>query len=215
MLVSFIVPTIGRDFLKTSISSLLQQSDPDWEAIVVGDGLDQKAKDFVESLCGDPRITTIYAQKVGQMGIGPDDNGEYIQGHGGMVRNIGLEQALGEWIGFLDDDDILDVRYVEWLRQMYNHDIVIFRMLLDGGDVVPPGHYFIDIHNDGKETEIIEKCRVGISCAIKRKLIRDNNISFINDHGEDFDFISKCMQYGDTTLSSKLAYYVRPKPIYL
>ena len=37
--ITFIIPTIGRETLKNSIDSLINQTDHDWNAIIIFDGI--------------------------------------------------------------------------------------------------------------------------------------------------------------------------------
>ncbi len=87
MLISVIIPTYNRlEYLKTSVSSVLNQSFKDFELIVVDDG----STDQTESWC------------ISQPDI------KYLKKENGGVssaRNYGIKQALGEWIAFLDSDD--------------------------------------------------------------------------------------------------------------
>lgn len=38
-IVTFIIPTIGRDTLSKTIDSLINQTNPNWKAIIVFDGI--------------------------------------------------------------------------------------------------------------------------------------------------------------------------------
>jgi len=90
--VSVIVPAFNAEkTLRRCIDSLLAQTLPDMELIIVNDGSADKTGKIIEE----------YAQKYPQTVIG-------IQKENGGVssaRNAGIEIAKGEYIGFTDADD--------------------------------------------------------------------------------------------------------------
>jgi glycosyltransferase involved in cell wall biosynthesis len=96
----------------------------------------------------------------------------------GLVRNFGIEKCDTEWIGFLDDDDTIDSRYVETLQKKYSkYDLVVWRMKFKNGMIIPR------LTNDN-----LIFGNVGISFCYKNKF---KNVKFEdNRDGEDFDFIS-------------------------
>ena len=90
--VSVIVPTHDRgSWLCQGLRSVLRQRDVDLEVIVVDDGsTDDSARRIVETL-SDHRITLLRHE--GPQGVS-------------LARNHGAEEAGGEWLAFLDDDDL-------------------------------------------------------------------------------------------------------------
>lgn len=94
--VSIIVPTYERnEFLERAVKSILEQSYSNLEVIVVDDNLDNSAasKQVVDTInsIGDKRI--IYIKTAGKTG-------------GGAARNLGLKFITGDYVAFLDDDDV-------------------------------------------------------------------------------------------------------------
>ena len=91
--VSVVIPTCNRpELLKRAIRSVLAQTYQDFEIIVVDDGMKERAGDAVLGFA-DSRIK--YIQNDISLG-------------GGGTRNRGIDEAKGEYVAFLDDDD-------EWL----------------------------------------------------------------------------------------------------
>ena len=160
--ITFIIPSINRDTLGRSIDSLIRQTNPNWECIIIFDGVDGIEFD-------DERIKIIRSEKLG-------GNSPY-HGISGLVRNVGLDLVDTGWIGFLDDDDSLEPEYVETLFSKYtDYDFVIFRMIWENGRVFPSG-------------ESLFFGNVGISFCYKNKF---EGLRFgINDDGEDFKFVEK------------------------
>lgn len=91
-MVSVVIPTHNRaDLLPRAIKSVQAQTYQDLEIIVVSDGSTDNTKEVVEALSKeDSRIRFV----------------EYHPGRGGNIaRNTGIENAAGEYVAFLDDDD--------------------------------------------------------------------------------------------------------------
>ncbi len=90
-LVSIIIPTYNmRQWIGEAIDSALAQTYPHIEIIVVDDGSTDGTGDFLRERYGD-RIRYVYQENRGR----------------GAARNRGLELARGEYIQFLDADDLL------------------------------------------------------------------------------------------------------------
>ena len=93
MLVSVVIPTLDRPkLLLRAIESVLRQTYREIELIVVADRPDPDTVSAVRSM-EDPRLRLILNPRPSTAA---------------GARNIGADQATGEWIAFLDDDD-------EWL----------------------------------------------------------------------------------------------------
>ncbi|MEO5742185.1 MAG: glycosyltransferase family A protein, partial [Vicinamibacterales bacterium] len=90
--VSVVIPTQNRRaLLSEAIATLMAQTYPDWELIVVDDGSTDDTRRFLEAQ-RDPRMRFIIRESA----EGPS-----------AARNAGLAEARGDLIMFLDDDDLL------------------------------------------------------------------------------------------------------------
>lgn len=102
--VSVVIPTRNRErYLRQAIESVLAQSYPDFEIIVIDDGSTDGTPNLARSF-DNPRVRFI-----SQMTAGPSE-----------ARNRGMHEATGDYIAFLDDDDLflptkleLQVAYLE------------------------------------------------------------------------------------------------------
>ena len=114
-LVSVIIPTYNRpDFLKLTIESILCQTYPKLEIIVVDDG---SPGDHNQQLCKQfPEVNYIKIPNSG----GP-----------ARPRNIGIGRAEGEYIALVDDDDI-------WLPEKIEKQVHILNTNPDFGLVHGP-----------------------------------------------------------------------------
>lgn len=96
-LISIVMATRDRSrLLRRAIESVLSQSYANWQLVVVDDG-STDATPAVLAAFPDPRIIRLRTAGV----------------RAAAARNRGLEAATGEWIAFLDDDNVMATH---WLR---------------------------------------------------------------------------------------------------
>jgi glycosyltransferase involved in cell wall biosynthesis len=118
--ISVIIPTFNRAALiGDAIQSVIAQTYLDWEAIVIDDGSMDDTRSVVENFA-DPRIRYLYQENKGLPG----------------ARNTGIRSARGEYIAFLDSDDLFMPHKLE----------IQLRMLEERPDLglVAGGHLEID-----------------------------------------------------------------------
>ena len=98
-LISIIVPIYKIDkYLGSCIDSILSQTYTHFELILVDDGSPDNSPYICDEYAKkDPRIVVIHKQNGGQS----------------SARNVGLEVAKGEYISFVDGDDVLEPRFLE------------------------------------------------------------------------------------------------------
>ncbi len=99
--VSVIIPTYNRyPLLCQAIASVLNQSDPDFELIIVDDGSTDETAGVSETFHGVLHY-------------------HYQEHHGvSAARNRGIRHARGEWVCFLDSDDLWHPRKLEIQRSV-------------------------------------------------------------------------------------------------
>lgn len=99
MLFSVIIPTFNRRTLVCeAIESVLRQTHADLELIVVDDGSTDGTSESIASIAvRDPRLRLITKHNEGRS----------------VARNIGIENSSGEWLVFLDSDDLLHENALE------------------------------------------------------------------------------------------------------
>lgn len=90
--ISCIIPTFNRaSLIKEAIKSTITQTYTNWELIIIDDSSTDNTENIVQSyICKDNRIKYFKNPRKG----------------GAAARNFGLSKAIGEYIAFLDDDDI-------------------------------------------------------------------------------------------------------------
>ena len=99
--VSVIVPVYNtEEYLPQCIESILGQTFPDLEIIIVDDGSTDNSLEIAKKYAESENRIHIISQK----NSGPSE-----------ARNAGLEIAQGEWITFVDSDDVLDTSFLHKL----------------------------------------------------------------------------------------------------
>lgn len=126
-LVSAIITTHNRkDLLMDAIKSVQQQTYPNIELIVVDDASDDGTKE----LCENRDFKYIYIPK--------------IESHGGNhARNIGILNAKGTYIAFLDDDD-------QWLPKKIEKQVTLIKR--SDYELVHCGKFVENIGVNGKKS---------------------------------------------------------------
>lgn len=104
MLVSIIVPAFNVEkYISDCIESIIKQSFSLFELIIVDDGSTDKTGIICDSYsCKDERITVIH------------------KANGGVssARNVGLKAAKGDYISFIDADDLVKNNFLEKLVEL-------------------------------------------------------------------------------------------------
>lgn len=89
--VSIILPTYNRaDLIMETVDSILNQTYQNWELIIIDDGSDDNTQEIIAQI----KDQRIQFHKGGRIGIV------------GKLKNIGIEKANGEFIAFIDSDDL-------------------------------------------------------------------------------------------------------------
>jgi glycosyltransferase involved in cell wall biosynthesis len=105
-LISIVIPCFNSEqYLSETLESCLQQTYPNWEIIVVDDG----------STDASLKIARNYSHYYsGIEVISIENNGQCF------ARNLGMKKAQGEYIQFLDSDDLLAPQYLEEQLKVLN-----------------------------------------------------------------------------------------------
>lgn len=90
-MISIIIPVYNAEkYISQTLNSVLNQTLQDFEIIITDDGSTDNSKSIIAPYLKDPRIVYLYQQNSGVS----------------IARNNGIEQAKGEFIAFLDADDV-------------------------------------------------------------------------------------------------------------
>lgn len=110
-LISVIVPVYKvQDYLDQCIRSIVEQTYRNLEILLVDDGSPDRCGAICDAWAAeDPRIKVIHKEN----------------GGAGHARNVGIDQAKGELIGFIDSDDYIAPQMYEHLRSLMTEDVDI------------------------------------------------------------------------------------------
>jgi len=118
---SVVIPVFNRaDILDSALVSVLAQTEQDFEIVVADDGSKDDPKTVVDRL-GDPRIRYVRQENRG----------------GGAARNLGIDNARGRFIAFLDSDDVFLPGHLAAMRRLLDGSsgtAGYARMIVDRGD---------------------------------------------------------------------------------
>ena len=110
-MISVIVPVYNVEkYIRACLDSIINQTYRDLEIILVDDG----STDSSGAICDE------YAQKDTRIQVIHKENGGVSS-----ARNVGLQNASGEYIGFVDSDDVVH----------YDFFAILHNLLNDGGDM--------------------------------------------------------------------------------
>lgn len=106
-LVSVIVPVYNSEkFLEECINSLLNQNSHNFELILVDDGSTDSSPIICETFARYSNIRVFHKENGGV----------------GSARNFGLKMAKGDWIVFVDSDDVVTNSYISYLYKSVSED---------------------------------------------------------------------------------------------
>ena len=150
MVISVITPTYNRArFLPAAVASVLSQTFGDFELIIVDDGSEDNTPDVLKPFFADRRVRYVYQENQGQS----------------HARNLALKQATGDFIAFLDSDDV-------WARDKLEKQLAVFRAnsevdIVHGDEAI--------INEQGSVVSLQNMRRY--SGRITRYLLADNSVS--------------------------------------
>ncbi len=118
-LVSIIIPSYNRElYICETLNSILEQTYTKWECIIVDDGSKDTTIPLVQEYCNKDKRFKLYCRKKLPKGAP-------------TCRNLGLEYSCGEYIIFLDSDDILAKHCLEnrvsYMKRSHELDFAVFK----------------------------------------------------------------------------------------
>lgn len=206
-LISVIIPVYNSEsYLHRCVDSLLTQNYTDFELILVDDG----SCDSSGNICDE------YARKDSRIKVFHKENDGVSS-----ARNLGLDNATGKFVVFVDSDDWVDIHFLDHLYSAVyekNSDIAICEIINDYG-------YKTNISNNslvekGKFAYIKHQIIAGFTSVcnmmFNRELIEANHLRFEKvRYSEDFIFSIKaiCLSKKITYVADHLYYYDRTNEV--
>ncbi|HEV0544793.1 TPA: glycosyltransferase family 2 protein, partial [Streptococcus pneumoniae] len=182
--ISVVIPVYNAEnTINNCIESALKQDLESFEVILVNDGSNDSTSRILEQYSDNPQVKIFHQVNMGVS----------------AARNLGLSHASGEYVFFLDSDDILDDGMLSKMYQFVKNNKVD---LLSCWHKEPATTQYGG--NENKSTSFIARTREEIgahfvdifprsACAklFFRKIIEENNITFSTEMslGEDMSFV--------------------------
>lgn len=198
MKVSVIVPVYNvAMYLRKCLDSLINQTLKEMEIIIVNDGSTDDSQIIIDE----------YKNKYRNIK-------SYYKNNGGLsdARNYGLKYALGEYVGFVDSDDYVDITMFE---KMYN------LAKKENSDLVTSNFYWVypnktveDIQDENKTIEDLMLLIRVMACnkLIKKKIIDKYDLTFpIGLRYEDIYFTYTLLPHINKVsfLNESMYYYIQ------
>lgn len=198
-LISVIVPIYNvEEYLNRCVDSILSQSYKNFELLLIDDGSSDESGNICDK----------YAKKDLRVHVFHKENGGVSS-----ARNIGIDNAKGEWIIFVDADDSLDMHLFNTIISYSSSTIQLIHYgwnIYDGESITS--------HNISKNEEYIsleKACKKNIfhgyvwSYAFNTSIIQKHKLRFREDidYAEDWDFIIKYYSYTNQMFLLKECYY--------
>jgi glycosyltransferase involved in cell wall biosynthesis len=203
---SVIIPLFNKkDFVLRTVQSALSQSTRADEVIVVDDGSTDGGADAL-SIIADDRLKIIKQKNVGVS----------------CARNQGIKNAIGNWIAFLDADDIWHQDHLSELARVIDKYpssglVSTHKKEVDAHLVTGASHYFSDNPGAIQTIDYLATAydrfdRVHTSCVAVKKSALDEIGGFIETitYGEDIELWTRLALHYPVSASTRVtSIYVR------
>ena len=175
--VSVVLCTYNRAaLLPRAVRSVLAQTTPAWQLVIVDDGSTDDTANVVETFRrGDDRIVVVRQKNRGLA----------------AARNVGIRVAEGTHVAFLDSDDEYAPDHLAW-RMRYLERRPAIDMVYGGLIVRGPREkqYVVDLEHPHRKIHV-SRCYVGGTFMVRREVLQKvggfRPIAF----GEDFDLVRR------------------------
>ncbi len=184
-LISILLPvyTKNLDTLKACIGSVLDQSYSNWQLCIADDDpKNVEVRDYLSSL-EDKRIDVVFRDK----------NGGISQ-----ATNSAFELARGDYVGLLDDDDLLSPNTLFEVAKVINEDSGVELIYSDEDKIGPDGRrrdpYF---KSDYARDSLLSNNYICHFLVFKRSLIESPLMDEALDGAQDYDLILRLTEKTD------------------
>lgn len=204
-MISIIVPVYNTEkYLHRCVDSILEQTYTDFELLLINDG----STDSSGAICDE------YAMRDSRVRVFHKENGGVSS-----ARNLGLDNANGEWIAFVDSDDYVFPIWLENYEELYKKystDLICQGFQTDRPLNVTLKDTTYGISNIGTTIDVIEKLLhnniLGFcwNKLFQSNIINTNKLRFRENVSlkEDEIFAIEYMKYSTTCIcTDKVGYY--------
>lgn len=193
---SIIVPAYNTgDAIRQCIDSVLKQTYTNWELIIVDDGSKDNTPEIIEEYAkSDNRIKAFHIPNEGVSN----------------ARNVGLAEAQGEYVMFVDSDDWIEPDYLQQIRNYMDDDADMYIVGITQDHEGNNGNIFYSeikgtpvyrhISSANLHSEIgylLNTMNMESSClkSYRASFLRQHNVKFLKGMivFEDFYFVLQCL----------------------
>ena len=188
---SIIITTYNRaNILKKAINSLILQTEPDWEAIIIDDeSSDDTYLQVLPYIRKDSRIRYIRKAHSGEA----------------MSKNSGINSSAGRFVSFLDSDDEYSPVHLQSRKSILLHNPSVC-FLYGGVKII--GNQYVPDRFDSKKKIHLSECVIGGTFFIERNtLIQLNGFKKII-LGTDADLFERAVQAGVIMKETEIPSYI-------
>ena len=166
--VSIIVPVDKAEaYLHRCVDSILAQTFTDWELLLIDDGSPDKSGEICDEYAMSDNRIRVFHKKNGGVS---------------SARNIGLNNACGDWTTFVDSDDFLDISSIKIMYELtnrYDSDLYCFKYRISNENDVILNKFDIQkstICNMSKDSMIKKILTYQTNCGPFAKLFRTEKV---------------------------------------
>lgn len=199
-MISVIVPVYRVEkYISGCIKSIIEQTEKNFELIVVDDGSPDRSSEIAEKLLSDSWITNYHVIHTENHGVS-------------VARNIGIKAARGEFVIMVDADDILAPCFLEDMAAMEvdNPDCDIYSSGFSVVDeerasIFTPNNNEIKLLTSEEAINIYQSRKIKFllpTLMLRKEFLDWNNIIFDEKvrYSEDVQFIWRCLFYNKKPL---------------
>ena len=139
--VSIVIPAYNSaDFIERTVESIKKQTYPNWELLIVNDGSKDNTGIIIDRIASyDKRIISLHQENGGEI----------------SARRTGVIHASGEWVMFVDADDMLPETAIASLIKYNQTEIDVIVGTMHVQNFKPTGEKFEDYVYQNKKIGII------------------------------------------------------------
>lgn len=204
-MISVVIPLYNKaQSIRKTLDSVLAQTYKDFEIVVVDDGSTDGSADVAEAMLRECKV------------YGVECRGKVIRKANGGVssaRNIGVMEAKGEYVAFLDGDDLWHPEYLETLHQLIEDypDVALYGIgcTMIHGDKIPENVILSTLRGEVENVwNNYPGYWTGSSSSSRARLLEIGLFDTRMTHGEDIDMWWRLLLSGKGVFDNRvLAYY--------
>lgn len=214
MKLSIIIPVFNVErHIEKTLSSLISQTEENFEVIIVNDGSTDSTYNVVKKFISENKLVNIRLINKDNMGVS-------------SARNIGFSESTGRYVTYLDGDDYISENYVKSIYNLLKYqepDILCWGYNIVNENNITIANYFEKFNSNLTTMTGIETLEKYIidrtlhictgSAAYKKDMLLRNNITYTEgcSNGEDQEFIIKTLLVSKkiSFINQVLSFYVQ------